>query len=107
MVAFKDTFERYPVEFVSSSDLSSLSNYYTSNFGATYRTSNGGNSANELQKLNMLSPRAKALQARYIGVNPNPLGEKHQMMADSLGTEYDKVHSKYHPSIKGLSLIHI
>lgn len=101
MVAFKDTFERYPVESVSSSDLSSLSNYYTSNFGATYRTANGGNSANELQKLNMLSPRAKALQARYIGVNPNPLGEKHQMMADSLGTEYDKVHSKYHPSIKG------
>ena len=101
MIAFKDTFERYPVDSVSASDLSTLSNYYTSSFGKNYRTVNGGNSANELQKLNMLSPRAKSLQARYIGVNPNPLGEKHKMMVDSLGTEYDQVHSKYHPSIKG------
>ncbi|NRB68977.1 MAG: methyl-accepting chemotaxis protein [Vibrio sp.] len=101
MIAFKDTFERYPVDSVSASDLSTLSNYYTSSFGMNYRTVNGGNSANALQKLNMLSPRAKALQARYIGVNPNPLGEKHKMMVDSLGTEYDQVHSKYHPSIKG------
>ncbi|MDA0120252.1 methyl-accepting chemotaxis protein [Vibrio sp. T11.5] len=101
MIAFKDTFERYPVDSVSASDLSTLSNYYTSSFGMNYRTVNGGDSANALQKLNMLSPRAKALQARYIGVNPNPLGEKHKMMVDSLGTEYDQVHSKYHPSIKG------
>ncbi|CAM3112800.1 methyl-accepting chemotaxis protein [Vibrio neptunius] len=101
MIAFKDTFERYPVDSVSATDLSTLSNYYTSSFGMNYRTVNGGDSANALQKLNMLSPRAKALQARYIGVNPNPLGEKHKMMVDSLGTEYDQVHSKYHPSIKG------
>ncbi|KJY91695.1 chemotaxis protein [Vibrio neptunius] len=101
MIAFKDTFKRYPVDLVSASDLSTLSNYYTSSFGMNYRTVNGGDSANALQKLNMLSPRAKALQARYIGVNPNPLGEKHKMMVDSLGTEYDQVHSKYHPSIKG------
>ncbi|WP_341660834.1 methyl-accepting chemotaxis protein [Vibrio sp.] len=101
MVAFSDTFERYPVELVSSADVNQLSNYYSSGFGETYRGANGGQSANEQRVLSSLSDKAKALQARYIGVNPNPLGEKHQLMADTLGTEYDDVHKKYHPSIKG------
>ena len=101
MVAFSDAFERYPVELVSSTDVGKLSEYYSSSFGETYRSTNGGQSANELQVLAKLSGKAKALQARYIGVNPNQLGDKHQLMADSLGTEYDEVHRTYHPSIKG------
>ncbi|MFY2507014.1 methyl-accepting chemotaxis protein [Vibrio pectenicida] len=101
MVAFSDAFERYPVELVSSTDMAKLSDYYSSSFGETYRSTNGGQSANELQVLAKLSGKAKALQARYIGVNPNQLGDKHQLLADSLGTEYDEVHRTYHPSIKG------
>ena len=101
MVAFSDAFERYPVELVSSTDMAKLSDYYSSSFGETYRSTNGGQSANELQVLAKLSGKAKALQARYIGVNPNHLGDKHQLLADSLGTEYDEVHRTYHPSIKG------
>ncbi|GLT19879.1 methyl-accepting chemotaxis protein [Vibrio zhanjiangensis] len=101
MLAFADAFENYPIERVSDADLGKLSDYYSSGFGATYLNSNGGQSANEQQVLAKLPARAKALQARYIGVNPNPLGEKHQLMADSLGTQYDEVHQKYHPSIKG------
>ncbi|MBU2896265.1 methyl-accepting chemotaxis protein [Vibrio hepatarius] len=101
MVAFSDAFERYPVELVSSTDMNKLSDYYSSGFGETYRSTNGGQSANELQVLAKLSGKAKALQARYIGVNPNQLGDKHQLVADSLGTEYDDVHRTYHPSIKG------
>lgn len=99
--AFSQAFDAYPVDGVSQSDINALKQYYQSQFGATYRDANGGNSANEMQKLSMLSPLAQALQARYIGTNPNPLGDKHQMMSDSLGTAYDKVHEKYHPSIKG------
>ncbi|WP_394145533.1 methyl-accepting chemotaxis protein [Vibrio atypicus] len=101
MLAFSETFKSYPVEQVSQSDVGVLKQYYQSQFGSTYRSANGGQSANELQKFNMLSPTAKALQARYIGVNPNQLGDKHQMMADSLNTPYDKVHAKFHPSVKG------
>ena len=101
MLMFDEAFGRYPVWEVSEGDVSKLGDYYSSAFGANYKQLNDGESANEMQKLNMLSPLAKALQARYIGVNPNPLGEKHQLMSDSLGTDYDKAHATYHPSIKG------
>lgn len=101
MTLFTEAFATYPTQRVSESDVEQLRNYYQSSFGASYQEANGGNSASELQKLEMLSPAAKALQARYIGMNPNPLGEKHQLMSDSLGTDYDQVHRTYHPSIKG------
>lgn len=101
ITAFTQAFNAYPIDKVSDSDHNALRRYYQSNFGATYREANGGTSANELQKLSALPDRAKALQARYIGTNPNPLGEKHQLMSDSLGTDYDLVHAKYHSSIKG------
>ncbi|WP_425666934.1 methyl-accepting chemotaxis protein [Vibrio tubiashii] len=101
MSAFSEAFKSYPIEQVSQSDIGQLQSYYQANFGATYKGANGGASANEMQKLNALSPLSKALQARYIGTNPNPLGEKHNLMSDSLGTEYDSVHATYHPSIKG------
>ncbi|KIE22112.1 chemotaxis protein [Vibrio sinaloensis] len=98
---FSRAFAQYPTESVTQRDHSALERYYQSQFGATYRASNSDRSANEMQKLSMISPLGKALQARYIGTNPNPLGDKHQLMADSLGTRYDEVHAKYHPSIKG------
>ncbi|KGY13962.1 chemotaxis protein [Vibrio tubiashii] len=101
MTLFAEAFRDYPIQSVSENDLSQLRSYYQSNFGATYREANDGASANEMQKLSSLSPLAKALQARYIGTNPNPLGEKHQLMADTLGTRYDEIHKTYHPSIKG------
>ncbi|KOO15484.1 chemotaxis protein [Vibrio xuii] len=101
ITAFSDAFNNYPVEKVSDSDVAKLRSYYQSAFGATYRDSNGGVSAGEMQKLDSLSERAVALQARYIGTNPNPLGEKHELMSDSLNTEYDKAHAMYHPSVKG------
>ncbi|MGD8233756.1 methyl-accepting chemotaxis protein [Vibrio sp. TRT 1302] len=98
---FSNAFASYPIESVSESDLGKLRDYYQSSFGAKYRQSNSGQSAGELEKLNSLDATSRAIQARYIGTNPNPLGEKHQLMSDSLGTEYDKVHSIYHPSFKG------
>ena len=93
MLMFGEAFGRYPVWEVSEGDVSKLEDYYRSAFGANYKQLNDGESANEMQKLNMLSPLAKALQARYIGVNPNQLGDKHQLMSDSLGTDYDKAHA--------------
>lgn len=100
ITAFTHAFEQYPIDLVSTNDIDHLLHYYQSSFGESYRSSNGGVSANELQKFESLSKRAQALQARYIGINPNPLGEKHQLMSDSLNTHYDQIHAKYHPSIK-------
>ncbi|MCK6263654.1 methyl-accepting chemotaxis protein [Vibrio sp. ZSDE26] len=100
MVAFSDAFNSYPISDVSESDKSKLRNYYTNEFGATYRESNNGASGNELQRLGQINDIGVALQSRYIAVNPNGLGNKHQMKADSLGTSYDKAHKRFHPAIK-------
>ncbi|KJY84687.1 chemotaxis protein [Vibrio galatheae] len=100
IVAFSEAFQKYPIEKVSKSDLDQLSSYYQSSFAPSYQKANG-TSANELQKLNMLSRQGKALQARYIAHNTHPSGEKHKLVSDSLGAEYDSVHARFHPSIKG------
>ncbi|MCL9780765.1 methyl-accepting chemotaxis protein [Vibrio sp. S4M6] len=100
MVEFQNTFETYPKYLVSDSDKVKLTDYYRNQFGSTYQEANKGQSHNALQKYQQLSDRAQSIQTRYIAINPNNLGEKHLMMSDSLGTDYDKVHQLYHPSIK-------
>ncbi|WP_070966838.1 methyl-accepting chemotaxis protein [Vibrio sonorensis] len=101
MAAFTQEYNRYPTNRVTANDHGKLKQYYQSQFGKTYLDANNGQSANELDIFNNLSAKAKALQSRYIGVNSHPLGSKHELLADDLGTGYDQVHQKYHPSIKG------
>ncbi|WP_394249943.1 methyl-accepting chemotaxis protein [Vibrio profundi] len=100
LIYFTKAFNEYPVDRVSNGDIRQLENYYSSQFGATYRERNGNASANESNRLSQVSPIGKALQARYIGVNQNPLGEKHLLDYDSLNTEYDEVHKEYHGPIR-------
>lgn len=97
---FSSTFSEYPKEKVSSADVNALKSYYSNGFGQTYRDSNGNKSGNELSRLSQISDVGTALQARYIGVNPNALGEKHLLKSDTLNTPYDKAHKLYHPPIK-------
>lgn len=40
------------------------------------------------------------LQRLYVNDNPNPLGEKHQLMDAKDGSQYSKVHAKFHPWFK-------
>ncbi|USD67663.1 methyl-accepting chemotaxis protein [Vibrio sp. SCSIO 43136] len=98
--AFSSGFESYPIEKVTSSDRQKLSSYYQSSFASTYHSSNQGQNANEGMRLNQISERGVALQARYIGVNSHGLGEKHRLDADGLGTSYDQTHLKYHPATR-------
>ena len=37
------------------------------------------------------------LKDAYIRNNPNPLGEKHLLDQSGMGTDYDRVHARYHP----------
>ncbi len=98
--AFTTAFGAYPSEKVTQNDLNRLQSYYRDEFGAKYRQLNNGASASEVQRLAQLDDTAQALQARYIGANPNPLGSKQLLIKDSLNTRYDQVHEIYHSSIK-------
>jgi serine phosphatase RsbU (regulator of sigma subunit) len=45
-------------------------------------------------------PAATALQNLYIIKNPNPIGQKHNMLASDDGSSYSKSHKKYHAVLK-------
>ncbi|MGB0833375.1 MAG: methyl-accepting chemotaxis protein [Psychrobium sp.] len=77
-----------------------LKTYYRTQFNPEYEKQNHGTSANIDQWLTNLSDTAVLLQHKLIQQNSNGLGEKH--LQDSLydNSDYDTVHSLYHPSIK-------
>ena len=45
-------------------------------------------------------PVARRLQADYIARNPNPVGEKSNLLTAPGGSQYDTVHARYHPILK-------
>ncbi|MGB0372943.1 MAG: methyl-accepting chemotaxis protein [Opitutales bacterium] len=73
-----------------------LRRFYTDEFGAKYE-SETGSSANISSMLNGLDVNTKTLQADYIALNKNPLGEKNSLKAASRGHTYNWLHDKYHP----------
>lgn len=40
---------------------------------------------------------SRYLQYHYIAANPNPVGKKHLLNAANDGSEYSKIHARYHP----------
>ncbi|MBF4434338.1 methyl-accepting chemotaxis protein [Vibrio anguillarum] len=100
MDSFTRSFFRYPAHRITPQDMDALERYYRDQFGRTYRQENSGSQPNELGAFAQLSEQGKALQARYIGVNPNELGSKHHLDFDSLGSSYDEAHRRYHASFR-------
>jgi len=46
------------------------------------------------------SAPARILQALYISDNDNPVGHKHDLVSAGTGTDYDRLHGRYHPRIR-------
>jgi class 3 adenylate cyclase len=43
------------------------------------------------------TPAARTLQYRYIAANPNPVGKKHLLDTAKDGSQYSRLHARYHP----------
>jgi class 3 adenylate cyclase len=43
------------------------------------------------------TPAARTLQYRYIAANPNPVGKKHLLDSAKDGSQYSRLHARYHP----------
>jgi class 3 adenylate cyclase len=43
------------------------------------------------------TPAARTLQYRYIAANPNPVGKKHLLDTSRDGSQYSRLHARYHP----------
>ena len=78
-----------------------LADYYENSFGTEYQSQNDGSTTDATVRLNQLDDASIALQHSYIYKNSHPLGSKHQLDAASDETSYDKLHAKYHPSVRG------
>lgn len=102
MREFTSAYNSYPQQSTQSIAVAKeeLRTYYKTQFNSTYQSQNNGNSANIDQWLANLSDAAILLQHKLIQQNSNAIGEKH--LQDSLydNSDYDKVHSLFHPSIK-------
>lgn len=102
MRQFSSAYNNYSQQSPQAIELAreELKTYYRTQFNPEYEKQNHGTSANIDQWLANLSDTAVLLQHKLIQQNSNGLGEKH--LQDSLydNTDYDTVHSLYHPSIK-------
>jgi methyl-accepting chemotaxis protein len=96
---FSMDFNRY-LDEQPESELSQLSQYYRDEFAVKY-FADTKDKIDEVRLVSSLSEIAKALQTRYISLNPYPLGEKDKLTNNGGSTGYDRTHSLYHQDFSG------
>ncbi|HXK57464.1 MAG TPA: cache domain-containing protein, partial [Gammaproteobacteria bacterium] len=77
-----------------------LADYYSKEYKAEYSRRNAGEEIDVAGLLQKLDDDAIALQYQYIGVNPNPLGEKDKLEDPVDGSQYGNWHALFHPYFK-------
>ncbi len=74
--------------------------YYNTQFAAEYRIRTDRNVPPPSKHFDAIDEDSTYLQSKYISSNPNPLGQKEAYDMASDGTEYSRLHAKYHPVIR-------
>ena len=77
-----------------------LASFYREEYDEKFQQINNGESSNPEALVQKLSAAATTMQHAYIAANPSPLGEKDRMNSANTGSEYDRLHSRYHPPIR-------
>ncbi|MFC3152942.1 methyl-accepting chemotaxis protein [Litoribrevibacter euphylliae] len=75
-----------------------VTGFLSSDFQGQYRTMNPGKSAPVQDWANQMSEKALEFQSIFIANNPNPLGEKHNLVDIQDYTTYEQFHESYHPT---------
>ena len=77
----------------------SLKDYYTSQFDVQYKAKNPGTNTNSTDQFSQLNQNSKSIQHAYISGNQYELGNKNKLNFSDDGTQYSKIHKKYHPHL--------
>jgi methyl-accepting chemotaxis protein len=77
-----------------------LIKYYKTSFSQQYNLRNNGANPPVDNWLSQLDDDSIKLQHKLISDNPNPLGEKHNLIDFADNSDYGKYHQKYHPAFK-------
>ena len=72
-----------------------IATYYRNEFLTRLAKTNEGSPV--LESYTPKTPAARYLQYYYIAANPNPVGKKNILDAPGDGSEYSRVHARYHP----------
>ncbi|PKF51040.1 methyl-accepting chemotaxis protein [Enterovibrio nigricans] len=100
MLQFSKSFKSVNTEtFPEQDQAQKLRDYYTNEFGKTFQETNAKDS-NSLATLKNIGINGKLLQQAYIGVNENPLGNKHLLDKADDGTTYSEIHEVFHPNYR-------
>lgn len=101
--AFIPAFNEYVSERgqLSSSQLSQLESYYSSDFTTQYNQLNPTKLNGAANLVSNLSDNAMALQYDFIAGSSFPLGGKDGLDKPSNNTPYAQAHQKYHPTLRG------
>ena len=77
-----------------------LSNYYSNDFSTEFANRNVESSPDMSKYLLPLDRDSIALQYHYISANPEPLGQKDNLVSAGDQSKYSLTHKKYHPHIR-------
>ena len=81
---------------LSFGDTNEVQQFYDEQFNEQFKLANNGDVANTAGYINNLKPTEAYLQAQYIARNENPLGSKDALESTGDGSDYDRLHLKYH-----------
>ena len=81
---------------LSGTNANAVEQYYEQEYNVRFQALNQGDLANTATLFNDLSDRTLYLQSQYIALNENPLGSKDVLERSGDGTQYDRLHGKYH-----------
>lgn len=98
MQQLPDAFFNYDKQS-SLRDNDMIQNYYVNEFDPEYKNQNPSSSSSSMDKYQQLNQNSKSLQHAYISANPNPLGSKNGLLFADDGSQYSKLHKKYHPHL--------
>ncbi len=90
------TTQRQPGSF---NEEGSVRTYYETSFSTEFKKFNG-HIPNTDSLLHAMTAQSTAMQFDFISNNANSLGQKDALTDIGNGTGYDKIHSRYHPSIR-------
>ncbi|KXF81969.1 methyl-accepting chemotaxis protein [Enterovibrio coralii] len=100
MLQFSKSFKSVNTEtFPEANQAQKLRDYYTNEFGKTYQETNA-KEAKSLDTLSSIGTNGRLLQQAYIGLNENPLGNKHLLDKANDGTTYSEIHEIFHPNYR-------
>ncbi len=100
MQEFSREFNRLPALAKQSPETytATVSDYYRQDFADEFKNQTGDSP--NVDRIIPRSARALVSQYLYIGNNAHPLGSKSELMDAGDGSDYSRLHARYHPLLK-------